>query len=72
MTLQELIKDKMMVQGAIARRIGMTENRMSAIVRGRAELPREKMRPLADALGVSIEILDDSLTQTRGDYARDL
>lgn len=59
MTLHQIIRDKGFRQGWVAEQIGITQGHFSEIKTGAKPLAIEKLRPLAELLGITIdEVLD--------------
>ena len=55
--IKHLIKEKGLVQAHVARRAGMTPQKLSNILNGRSPLYVEQLQPISEALGVKKEDL---------------
>jgi antitoxin component HigA of HigAB toxin-antitoxin module len=56
--LQEIVRSRGIKQYWLAAQIGVENSRFTRILQGKANLPREKIRPLAMVLGVSMAAIE--------------
>ena len=57
MNLQTLIADQGRKQSWISARLGIPESTLSQMIRGKQKFPLDQVRPLAELLGVPIEVV---------------
>lgn len=62
MDVRDSIKARGFRQGWVAARIGINESHFSEMLSFRKRFPIEKVKPLADIVGVSVDEIIDALT----------
>jgi predicted transcriptional regulator len=68
MDLRARIRERGLKQSWVADQIGVSRPSLSVYLSGKSPLPIDKLRPLAEALGLAVDVvLDDLLTPAQSE-----